>query len=133
VPYFVVALVAAIALWAVQQDWVQDSEPKTLPLQQTDASHPAKGEIRAIFKVDDYPAAAQMKGEEGTAQARLSIDPQGVVTRCMIVRTSGYRSLDDATCRIIQKRARFAPARDDDGKAIPDTVVTPPVTWRLEG
>jgi protein TonB len=132
-PYLVVGAAAAIAMWAVQQNWVQDSEPKISPPQETGASHSARGDVRAIFSGDDYPSEAQMNGEEGSVQARLSIDPQGVVAKCVIVRTSGHRSLDEATCRIIQKRARFTPARDDRGKAVSDTVVTPPITWRLEG
>ena len=132
-PYLVAAVVAAVALWAFQQDWVQDSEPKVPPRQETGASHFARGDVRTIFSGDDYPLDAQTKGEEGTAQARLTIDAQGRVTKCLIVRTTGHRSLDDATCRIIEERARFTPARDDRGKAVSDTVVTPPITWRLEG
>ena len=84
-----------------------------------------------MFASDDYPADAQRNGEQGTAQARLSVDTNGRVTGCVLVRKSGSRSLDDATCRILKKRARFKPAHDSQGNDITDTVVTPPITWRL--
>ena len=94
--------------------------------------HQARGDVRTVFSADDYPADAQARGQEGTVQAQLAIDTAGHVTNCTVIRSSGTRSLDQATCRILQSRAQFRPARDAAGHAVPDTVVTPPVTWRLE-
>ena len=131
-PYFLVALIAAVALWSIQQDWTQDSEPSIRKPSEAAPPGPTKGDVRTLFSGDDYPADAQMKGEQGTAQARLTIDVYGLVSNCTIIRSSGHRSLDDATCRILQKRARFSPARDQYGRAVPDSVTTPPITWRLE-
>jgi protein TonB len=131
-PYFVAALVAAVALWAIQQDWTQDWKPPVPKPSKAAPPGPPKGDLRTLFSGDDYPAEAQMKGEEGTVQARLTIDVDGLVSDCAIIRSSGHRSLDDATCRILQRRARFSPARDQYGRAVPDSVITPPVTWRLE-
>ena len=131
-PYFLLAAVAAIALWAFQQNWTQDSQPPMTKPQEPAPSGPAKGDVRTLFSADDYPAEAQVNGEEGTVQARLTIAVDGTVGACTIIRSSGHRSLDDATCRILRQRAKFRPARDDYGRAVADTVVTPPVTWRLE-
>ena len=66
-------------------------------------------------------------------QARLDIDSKGSVSRCTIIRSSGHDGLDNATCKILKRRAHFTPARDAAGKVITDSVVTPPVVWRLEG
>jgi protein TonB len=55
------------------------------------------------------------------------------VSGCEIIRSSGHKSLDDATCSILQRRARFTPARAADGQPIASTVVSPPIVWRLEG
>jgi protein TonB len=122
-PFLAVAVVAAAVLYTVAQDRIH-APPQ---------ANAGSGDIRTMFSADDYPADAQHKGEEGTVQAALSIDASGRVTNCTIVRSSTYASLDDATCRILQRRARFRPARDAAGNPVADRIVAPPVTWRLEG
>jgi len=93
----------------------------------------AKGDLRTLFSGDDYPASAQSAGAEGTAQAQLSIGPDGRVTGCNLIRSTGNSALDSATCNILRRRAKFTPARDSNGQATSDTITTPPITWRLEG
>src|SRR6266542_5785854 len=93
----------------------------------------AKGDLRSLFSPDDYPAAAQSSGAEGTAQAQLSIGPDGRVTGCNLIRSTGNSSLDSATCNILRRRAKFTPARDSNGNATSDSITTPTITWRLEG
>jgi len=93
----------------------------------------AKGDLRTLFSGDDYPASAQASGAEGTAQATLTIGPDGRVTGCNLTRSTGNGALDSATCNILRRRAKFVPARDSSGNATVDTVTTPPITWRLEG
>jgi protein TonB len=132
-PYFIAAIVAAIAIWSVQQQWAQDSNPPVAREAGHDGVRSARGDVRTVFSADDYPVDAQRKGEEGTVQAKLDVDTHGRVSRCTVIRSSGSASLDGATCRILQRRARFAPARDVKGKAVGDTYVTPPIKWQLEG
>lgn len=93
----------------------------------------ARGDLRTLFSADDYPAAAQSAGAEGTAQAELTISPTGQVVGCTLTRSTGNSSLDSATCNILRRRAKFTPARDSNGNATSDTITTPPITWRLEG
>ncbi len=93
----------------------------------------AKGDLRTLFSADDYPAAAQSAGAEGTAQATLSIGADGRVVGCNLIRSTGNSSLDSATCNILRRRAKFTPARDTNGNPVGDTITTPPITWRLEG
>jgi protein TonB len=38
------------------------------------------------------------------------------VTACALRSSSGSEALDAATCAVLQRRARFTPARDKDGK-----------------
>jgi TonB family protein len=134
-PYFAVAIVAAVAIWTFQQQSIQDSAPEVTHSQASGqrGAHPATGDLRTLFSADDYPVEAQRNGEEGTVQAELAIDRRGRVSGCRIVRSSGHASLDGATCRILQSRARFIAARDLNGDAAPDRIVTPLVVWRLEG
>jgi protein TonB len=93
----------------------------------------AKGDLRTLFGPDDYPASAQAAGAEGTSQAEITIGTDGRVIGCNITRSSGNSALDQATCNIIRRRAKYTPARDSNGNPTTDTIQTPPITWRLEG
>lgn len=73
-----------------------------------------------LFTQDDYPARALRGGEQGRVAYRLEIGPNGRVSACTIRRSSGSTALDDTTCRIVRTRARFTPARDSAGNAVPD-------------
>ena len=56
---------------------------------------------------DDYPPAALRARQEGTVLFALDIDGRGCPAKCTITRSSGFAALDDATCPILMKRARF--------------------------
>lgn len=84
---------------------------------------------RPIFHADDYPMEARRNLWSGTVIADLTINERGAVDECKIVMSSGHKLLDDTTCSILVKRARFKPARDKDGNAIIDTFQTPEIGW----
>jgi protein TonB len=107
--------------------------PPPPPPRKVQSAQSAKGDLRTLFSADDYPAAAQSAGAEGTAQATLTIGPDGRVVSCNLSRSTGNSSLDSATCNILRRRAKFTPARDSNGQPTTDTVTTPPIVWRLEG
>ena len=135
-PYLIMAVMGAVLVWTFLPS---SSDIWTIfrgtfdGTKEKEGPHPSRGDVRTIFSADDYPADAQANGQEGTVQAQLSVDSKGYVSQCTVIRSSGVKSLDEATCNILTRRARFRPARDAQGRAVPDTVVTPPVTWRLEG
>ena len=103
------------------------------PPRKVQSAAPARGDVRTLFSGDDYPASAQAAGAEGTAQAQLTIVPNGAVTGCNLIRSTGNGALDSATCNILRRRAKFTPAKDSEGNPTSDTYTTPPITWRLEG
>jgi protein TonB len=103
------------------------------PPHKVQSAQSAKGDLRTLFTADDYPAAAQAAEAQGTAQAQITIGPDGRVVACNIIRSAGNSALDSATCNIIRRRAKFVPARDSSGNPTTDTLTTPPITWRLEG
>jgi periplasmic protein TonB len=107
--------------------------PPPPPPRKVQSATSAKGDLRTLFSADDYPAAAQAAGAEGTAQAQLTIGPDGRVTGCNLIRSTGNSALDSATCNILRRRAKFTPAKDSNGQPTTDTVSTPPIVWRLEG
>jgi periplasmic protein TonB len=92
----------------------------------------ARANLPSYISVDDYPASAVQSGAEGTVRFSLDVDPTGRVSGCRITGTSGTPALDDATCGIMRSRARFTPARDSQGNAVPDSFQSS-ITWRLRG
>src|SRR5205085_2157518 len=88
----------------------------------------AKANLASYVSNDDYPASAQRDGQQGTTRFKLGVDPNGRVSNCTITQSSGSAALDAATCRLMKQRARFNPAHDDLGRAIPDQV-TNAIRW----
>jgi protein TonB len=66
----------------------------------------------------DYPRTAYRDRSEGVVTARLTVATDGRVSRCVVTRSSGSAELDEATCRLIERRFRYEPARDAAGKAV---------------
>ena len=66
----------------------------------------------------DYPPAALAKGESGITDFALNIDAQGRVAACGITASSGSSALDQASCELVARRARFIPAVDMAGVKI---------------
>ena len=90
----------------------------------------ARGNLVALFSNDDYPAAALRNEEQGTTVVRLTIGPDGRVSDCSITSSSGSSSLDNTTCSILRRRARFTPAKDQAGNPISDTY-TQRIRWEI--
>jgi TonB family protein len=90
----------------------------------------AKGNLAALVTSDDYPAVALRAEEEGTVRFRLDVGKDGLVNACSVTESSGSASLDSATCRIMQERARFTPARNSAGKRVTDRVQSS-ISWRM--
>jgi protein TonB len=103
--------------------------PAPPPPRKVQSAQSARGDLRSLFSTDDYPASALAAGIGGTAQASLTISPDGRVVGCNLIRSTGNGALDSATCNILRRRAKFTPARDSNGNATTDTVTTPSITW----
>ena len=92
----------------------------------------AKGNLNAYFSTEDYPQDALRNEETGTTTVSLTIGTNGRVTNCTVTGSSGSRSLDNATCRILRARARYSPATLSNGQPTTDTD-SARITWRLTG
>ena len=90
----------------------------------------ATGSLPGLFSTDDYPQRALTNGEAGTTAVSLSVGANGRVTNCSVTSSSGSSALDTTTCSILTRRARFTPAKDQNGQPISDTQSTR-VSWRL--
>lgn len=79
-------------------------------------SHRIAGDITDA----DYPEAAARSRAGGTVLVRYTVTPDGRATGCFSTRSSGNAELDHATCRLIERRFRFEPARNAAGEPVAD-------------
>jgi len=90
----------------------------------------AKANLNSLFSTDDYPQSAIRNEEQGTTAVRLSVGTDGRVTDCSITASSGSTALDNATCNIIRRRARYTPAQDQAGNPVGGSD-TARIRWEL--
>lgn len=76
----------------------------------------------AITGERDYPPAARRAGVQGSVFVRFTVGSDGAVGNCRVLRSSAGPELAAATCRLIEARFRYEPARDAEGKPVQDTV-----------
>jgi protein TonB len=67
---------------------------------------------------NDYRTNWIRKEMYGTASFALSIGTNGRVENCSITKSTGHAALDDATCKLVAKRARFTPAKNGLGEPV---------------
>jgi TonB family protein len=105
-------------------DWGMDpavlASIKTMP----------RGSAYALFSADDYPVEAVANGQEGIVGMRFLVGKNGRVSDCRIVESSGYKALDDQSCRIVETRARFDPALTQAGEPVASLSFTR-IRWEL--
>lgn len=89
-----------------------------------------KGRGNSISE-DDYPDASRRAEEQGVVRVTFTVGTNGSVTACGVTKTSGFPRLDDQTCKVIQRRWRFNPAKDAAGQPIEETR-SQPVRWQLQ-
>jgi TonB family protein len=93
---------------------------------------PPRGDLSQFVDNDDYPAEALRQGLSGEVIMRLTVSIDGRVADCAVVASSGHSTLDNATCRIMQRRVRLTPATGADGNPIVAPLVTS-VNWSVSG
>jgi periplasmic protein TonB len=78
--------------------------------------------IRGALSVADYPSSLRGSGIGGRVNIHMIVEPSGRVSRCSIAESSGSPELDAITCRLVQERYLFEPARDARGQPVRDIV-----------
>ncbi len=89
-----------------------------------------RGNFQSLMSTEDYPSSSLRNNEEGTVGYRLEVGTDGRVTNCTITQSSGHPALDDTSCKLLQRRARFSIGKDAAGN--PTTSVYPGrFTWKI--
>lgn len=134
---FAAGAALAVLVWSITQQGSvfpdstarDDSSSPSLPAESDYASR-AKADLASLFSDEDYPDEAIRNEQQGTVEFRLIVNTKGRAASCKVTQSSGSSTLDDTTCRIMKTRLRAQPARDHNGKALPDTI-TSRVKWVL--
>jgi periplasmic protein TonB len=75
--------------------------------------------VKGRIKDKDYPRSSGEAGVGGVVTVRYVVEPDGRAANCVVVRSSGHADLDETTCRLIEERFRYKPARDRNGRPVP--------------
>ena len=84
----------------------------------------------SISGATDYPRRAKRAGAEGSVAVRFTVRTDGTVSDCEILKSSANDELDATTCRLIERRFRYQPARDANDRPVTE-VVTRTFDWML--
>lgn len=90
----------------------------------------ARNDPAGWVTTNDYPARDIRQENEGITGFRVVVGTDGRVKSCEITASSGFASLDRATCRNVEKRARFDAAKDANGEKIVGTY-SHKVLWQI--
>jgi len=71
----------------------------------------------------DYPRELSDAGISGTVGVRYRVGIDGRARDCLVTRSSGSAALDTHTCALIERRFRFRPSRDADGRPVPSIII----------
>jgi len=108
--------------------------PKPLPTPQQPAFDPVSAKPRndpgAWLRDNDYKSSWARRDLTGTARFRLDISKAGTITGCRVTGSTGHSELDAATCVLLEKRAKFEPARGRQGEPVAGTY-SGAVRWEL--
>jgi protein TonB len=84
----------------------------------------------ALDGARDYPRASRKAGIEGSVSVRFTVATDGRVDFCRVLRSTTNAEIEATTCRLIQRRFVYRPARDSGGRPI-EEVVTRTFHWSL--
>ncbi|MBW8784485.1 MAG: TonB family protein [Novosphingobium sp.] len=76
----------------------------------------------------DLPEGLLAPYSEAGVGVRYKVDAEGHVSDCGVDQSSGSAALDALTCRLIEQRFRFRPARDEAGRPV-DSIIVESHTW----
>lgn len=99
------------------------------PLGDPVAARP-RNEPGGWITTSDYRSSWINRGMTGIAGFRVTVGTNGRAQGCVITQSTGHGALDEATCQLIERRARFEPARDAQGNRTSGTFASK-VRWQI--
>ncbi|MGB7409086.1 MAG: energy transducer TonB [Pontixanthobacter sp.] len=97
-------------------------EPEPEPEPRFTPKDPApRGNPGSWASARDYPSRALREEREGVTRFRVNVGTNGRVTNCTVTGSSGHSDLDQETCKLVTRRARFNPATNGQGNEVAGT------------
>lgn len=78
----------------------------------------AKGNPQSWVTQDDYPPSALRENRQGAVTIAFTINEQGRIDGCSVTQSTGSSDLDEAACRLVTRRGKYAPAKDQAGNPV---------------
>lgn len=75
-------------------------------------------DVRAWVTPRDYSRSSSGAIKQTIVTFRIAVNEKGRPESCSVLRSFGNTELDDLTCNLLMRRARFVPALDDSGSPI---------------
>lgn len=105
----------------------------------SEAGRPLSAEARPPTPIDpedwlrdkDYPAYLARARMEGELSVRITVNTAGKASSCFVVESNKPQLFDDTVCLGLMRRARFEPALNASGEAVPSYYFYK-VTFRME-
>ena len=91
-------------------------EPELIPIRPIPIGKPSNW-----ISQSDYPTRDLLAGHQGTVHFALAVGANGKPQKCTVTISTGYQSLDQATCTAMLSRASFRPIIETNGGAISGT------------
>lgn len=93
----------------------------------SEAGRPLSGEATPPVAIDsdtwlsaaDYPDYLARAGMGGAVRIRITVNAEGKASSCFVTGSNKPQLFDDTVCLGVLKRARFEPARNARGEAVP--------------
>ncbi|CAN1484482.1 TonB/TolA, C-terminal [Sphingomonadaceae bacterium] len=82
-----------------------------------------------IIVSEDYPLDARARGEEGVTAFSVEVDRSGKPVKCEIVKSSGFKQLDDIVCPKMLAKAKFDISQAKLGSG--NLIFSSKITWNL--
>lgn len=95
-----------------------------------DSSRFTPARIISHIPDSEYRALASTGLRNGSVGVLIRANPDGSVSNCRVVRSSGDSSIDAVMCQLTMRYVRFDPARDAYGRPIAQDVTFYPYWWR---
>lgn len=108
---------------------IEIPRPSPVPSFAAVAAKPRNDPSRWLTNADYRPSWTRQE-LAGLAKFRLDIAASGKVTNCTVTGSTGHAALDEATCSLVTRRARFEPARGTNGEAVTGSYIGS-VLWEL--
>jgi len=78
----------------------------------------------------EYRRLADSGLAAGSVVITIRVNPDGTVSNCRVVRSSGSSAADSLMCQLTLEYVRFSPARDPQGRPVAQDVTFAPNWWR---